>query len=175
MTKQPSLISPASLPFYLVMQRGAETALVYLSKFINAKHPSKSSSSSSALPCEVVVLLLAPCHSFPGFGLLSELIERTGCTVELYSPDCSPISSSSSTPSTHSADSERFLNSSIALTSSSFLSESKRFEADPAVFVDPHGSFSSSWTGASYVLTFNSYIDDLWPALHSEGFGLVIL
>ena len=38
----------------------------------------------------VTVLVLASCHSFPGPSSLSSLIERTGCTVDFYSPDCSP-------------------------------------------------------------------------------------
>jgi hypothetical protein len=133
------------------------------------------------------VLLLAPCHSFPGFGLLSELIEDTGCTVELYSPDCSPTSNT--TPNIpgqssleQSDDTVRLQHSSTddddadagAGVGISVLSESKRFEADPALFTDPHGSFSTAWEHAQYVLTFNSYMDALWPALHSQGFTLVI-
>jgi hypothetical protein len=126
------------------------------------------------------VLLLAPCHSFPGFGLLSELIETTGCAVELYSPDCSPTSHI--TPNTlgsssveHSDDTDWLQHSSAADAGAPVLSESKRFEADPALFTDPHGSFSTAWEQAQYVLTFNSYMDALWPALHSQGFTLVTI
>jgi hypothetical protein len=136
-------------------------------------------SSSSTPPCKVVVLLLAPCHSFPGYGLLSELIEDTGCTVELYSPDCSPtsqIAPNTPDPSNleRSDDTDRLQHSSNAGAGAPVLSESKRFEADPALFTDPHGSFSTSWESAQFVLTFNSYMDNIWPALHSQGFTLVI-
>lgn len=145
---------------------------MYLSKYINAQHLSKSTSTStsSTPPCEVVVLLLAPCHSFPGYGLLAELIEHTGCTVELFSPDCSPTSTSTSS----SSGSDRQEHSSASTAVTPALSESKRFEADPALFIDPSGSFSSVWEGANYVLTFNSYMDDMWPTLHSQGFRLVL-
>lgn len=126
------------------------------------------------------MLLLAPCHSFPGFGLLSELIETTGCTVELYSPDCSPTSHiTPNTPDSsrveHSDDTDRLQHSSTADAGAPVLSESKRFEADPALFTETYGSFSSAWENAQYVLTFNSYMDALWPALHSQGFTLVTI
>jgi hypothetical protein len=101
--------------------------------------------------------------------------------VELYSPDCSP--SSNITPSSveHSDDTDKLQHPYTATADAgagagvgvSVLSESKRFEADPALFTDPHGSFSTAWEHAQYVLTFNSYMDDLWPALHSQGFTLV--
>ena len=105
--------------------------------------------------------------------------------MELYSPDCSPTSQITlQTPDPNSLgrsdETDRLQQSTTsdaaagAGASAPVLGESKRFEADPALFTDSHGSFSTAWENAQYVLTFNSYIDDLWPALHAQGFTLVI-
>ena len=40
--------------------------------------------------CSVTVLVLAPCHSFPGDYVLKLLVARTRCTVHVRSLDCSP-------------------------------------------------------------------------------------
>jgi hypothetical protein len=50
------------------------------------------------------------------------------------------------------------------------VTESKRFESDPALFVS-----SMDWRGADYVVTFNSYLDAVSPLLKGGGFRLVSL
>lgn len=130
-------------------KRGAQAALIQISRAVKREYTRPSASAPSA-PCNITVLQLAPCHSFPGFSLLPALIERTGCTVRVFSPDCSP-----SLPS-DTVDLSR-------------ITESKKFESSPALFIS-NEEFWSEWQEANYVVTYNSYVDLLWPVLESKGF-----
>lgn len=124
---------------------------------------------------KVVVLLLAPCHSFPGFGLLPSLIERTGWTVQLFSPDCSPsVRIPSSTfckdDTCPAQDARADAGAEVRTESESVavggtMTESKRFESDPALFLSSIGL-----SDAHYAITFNSFHDVIWPLLSKEGF-----
>jgi hypothetical protein len=149
--------------------------LTAIARHINAEHSQESLKGPKVqVPHRrVVVLLLAPCHSFPGFGLLPSLIERTRWTVQLFAPDCSP-SVPVFTPETCLTDTcptetETGIGTGKE-TEGHTVTESKRFESDPALFVS-----SMDWGGAGYVVTFNSYLDAISPLLTGGGFRPVSL
>jgi hypothetical protein len=126
------------------------------------------------------VHLLAPCFSFPGSSFLSS---RHSSQHQLYAPFCSPLYALSLPPS---ASLSLSLLELTPLLRSPELSESMRFDANPASFWETklHLSSSSSsfpatlsppqWVGLTpltsplwplpdYVLTFDCYE----PSLHS--------
>ena len=67
----------------------------------------------------MTVLVLTTCHSFPGPSSLSLLIERSGCTINLYSPDCSPSTATSTYTS---------------LSSSATTAVAPNIHSDPSIF-----------------------------------------
>jgi hypothetical protein len=145
-------------------------------------------------PNTITVILLAPCHAFPGPSLLSLPTHRK---IRQVSLDCSPIplkdlkitkyrnknvDSVSHNPN-HNPNSKEFdadnrtcdekdRDTNIQLN----MTESKRFEASPSNFIDTKNKFWVEWgEEADFILTFNSYFEELWPVLQTRGFQQVML
>jgi hypothetical protein len=162
---------------------GAESSYRFLSgefQSLAAERADKTTVSA------VKVLLLAPCHSFPGYSAL--LHPKINLTLDAL--DCSPDrrvfeyqypsdSRSGATPNGASNECEATdINSNVPLKSEVasplLLTESQVFDKSPAAFIDAEGDY---WIrrgrGADFILTFDAYMDDLYPLLKDRGYRQV--
>lgn len=75
---------------------GTETAMLQLALRLRQQHPADPSmavvldTQPRSSPPALNVLLLAPCHAFPGYSFLWGATRGRDFTVQLYYPDCSP-------------------------------------------------------------------------------------
>jgi hypothetical protein len=125
------------------------------------------------------VLLLSPCHAFPGYSLLSLLTEKSGRKIELLSLDCSPSPLKSEklidlTDKNDSSSEQCLQTATKSCTNAPIITQSKQFENSPNEFINEKNHLWSTYGNKiDYILTFNSYYEDLRPILSERGFQQV--
>jgi hypothetical protein len=120
-----SPLFPTSFSIVEIPQSGPETSFRFLSEMM--EHRSGVTAYRS-IDRPLNVHLLAPCFSFPGSSFLSS---RHSSQHQLYAPFCSPLYALSLPPS---ASLSLSLLELTPLLRSPELSESMRFDANPASF-----------------------------------------
>jgi hypothetical protein len=141
--------------------------------------PSPNPASSLSSKSNVVVLLLTPCHAFPGYSLLSLLTEKSGRKIKFLSLDCSPSPLKSEKmidliDISDSSSEECLQTATQSCTNAPIMTQSKQFEKSPIVFINETNHLWSKYGNKiDFILTFNSYYEELRPILSDRGFKQV--